>query len=91
MYVNMVIYKPVSGYEQDLISSMHRYGAAAEAAEGLESVHTLRAESGELVGIAVWHSEAAAEAANASIMAAVEGDNFDLWVDGGTGYRLETA
>ena len=37
------------------------------------------ASSGELVGIAIWDSEEAFQAAGPALMKATEGDDFDSW------------
>mgnify|MGYP001556722896 CR=1 FL=1 len=55
MFVHLSIHHPRKGREQELIDSMHRFGAAAQGARGFHEAHTLRdAASGTLVGLAVW-------------------------------------
>jgi len=63
-----------------MIDSMRRYGEAARAAGGIERIHTLKDErSGALVGLAIWHSKEAYEAAQPALIKAVEGDDFSAW------------
>lgn len=89
MYVNISIMKPNEGYEQHTLDSMHRFGAAARDHDGLQMVTTLKdADSGNLVGLAVWDSEASARAAGPALMAAVEGDDFETWVGEMQNFRL---
>lgn len=46
-------------------------------------------ESGELVGLALWKSAAAAREAGPALIAAVEGDDFDTWFTEMNNRRLE--
>jgi len=81
MYVSLSIMKPNPGQEQATIESMHRFGDAARTQEGLRLVTTLKdPESGDLIGIALWDSEAAARAAGPALGAAVADDDFDTLV-----------
>jgi heme-degrading monooxygenase HmoA len=74
------IHHPKPEFEQAVIDSMHRFGAAAKSQAGLREVHTLRdVRSGALVGLAVWESTEALEAARPALAAATEGDDFDAW------------
>jgi heme-degrading monooxygenase HmoA len=80
MFVHSSIHYPKPRYEPDLIASMHRFGAALAGAPGLLHVATLKDErSPRLVGLTVWTSRAAWEAAIEQARAAVEHDDFDLW------------
>jgi len=80
MLFHMSIHRPKTEYRQDLIDSMHRYGAAAEGQPGLREVHTLAdRHSDRLVGLAIWEDEASWRAGVESMRAAVENDPFDLW------------
>jgi hypothetical protein len=63
-----------------MLDSMRRYGAAAKAAGGLQRVHTLKdARSEALVGLAIWDSKEAYQAAAPALMRAVENDDLDDW------------
>jgi heme-degrading monooxygenase HmoA len=90
MFVNLSIHYPKPEFEQDLIDSMHRFGAAAAGAPGLLHAMTTKDETtGRLVGLMVWTSREAWEAAIERSRAAVAGDDFDLWEEGRPeGFRL---
>lgn len=82
MYVNISIMKANDGYEQETIDSMHRFGEAAKTQPGLKLVTTLRDDaSGDLFGLAIWETAEAARAASPTLIAAVERDDFDTWVN----------
>ena len=82
MIVHMSIHTPKPGKEQELIASMHRYGAAGSEQPGLIDVRTLRdRRTGRLVGMARWEDEAAWEAGAKAMRAAVAADPFDEWED----------
>jgi heme-degrading monooxygenase HmoA len=91
MFVNMSIHSPRPEFERDLIASMHRFGAAAAGAPGLLHAMTTKDEaSGRLVGLMVWTSREAWEAAIERSRAAVEHDDFDLWEEREPeGFRLD--
>ncbi len=90
MFVHMSIHQPKAGKEELLIASMHRFGEAAKTQPGLQQVHTLRdAESGALIGLAIWDSKEAMIAARPVLMEATKDDDFEAWEDSVTGYRLE--
>lgn len=83
MLVHLSIHRPIPGKEQELIDSMHRFGAADGAIPGLREVHTLRdRESGALVGLSIWESEEAFEAGVPRMRAALEGDELLAWEQG---------
>ena len=90
MYSHLSIHHPKPGRRDELIASMHRYGAAIADAPGLVSVHTLHdPEADVLVGLAVWESEEAFRASVDLARAAVENDPFDEWeAEPVVGYRL---
>ncbi len=89
MYVSLSTMTPNPGHEQDTAGSMQRFAAAARGQEGLVLCSTFKdMDTSELVGIAVWESEAAATAAGPALMAAVENDDFDAWVATMTNRRL---
>ncbi len=61
---------------------MHRYGAAARTQAGLVEVHTLRARDEDrqvLIGLAIWESAEAKDAAAPVLTRAVGDDPFDVW------------
>jgi heme-degrading monooxygenase HmoA len=81
MHVSLSIMKPNDGYESETIESMHRFGAAARTQDGLRFVTALKdAGTGELIGLAVWESQAHAHSAGPALMAAVAEDDFESWV-----------
>jgi hypothetical protein len=83
MLVHLSIHRPIEGKEQQLIDSMHRFGAADGALPGLVRKATLRdRETGTLVGLAIWESEEAFEAGVPRMRAAVEGDDLLAWEHG---------
>lgn len=80
MIVHLSIHTPRPEHEEDLIASMHRFGAAAAGAPGLIDVKTLRdRRSGRLVGMARWEDEASWRAGVEAMRAAVDDDPFDEW------------
>ena len=80
MLYHISIHTPKPEHEQDLIDSMHRFGAAARTQPGLLEVHTLRDQrNGMLVGLAIWESADALAAARPALDTATEGDDFELW------------
>jgi hypothetical protein len=86
----MTVMLPYPGHEQELIDSMHRFGAAARTQPGLVVTTTTRdPQTGERVGIAVWESAEAARAAGPVLMAAVDGDDFDAWFAESANRRLD--
>jgi hypothetical protein len=89
MFVNVSVMKANPGHEDALADSMRRFAVAARTQPGLTMCTTLRdAETGDLVGLAIWESEQAARAAGPAIMAAVAGDDFETWVADSTNYGL---
>jgi heme-degrading monooxygenase HmoA len=83
MFVSIAVHRVKPGAEQLMIDSMHRYGAAAQAAGGIRQTFTLRDErSGALVGLAIWDSEEAYAAAGQALVEAVSGDDFASWHEG---------
>jgi heme-degrading monooxygenase HmoA len=80
MLYHVSIHRPTPEHEDDVIDSMHRFGAAARTQDGLLEVHTLKdRRSGALIGLAVWDSAEALEAARPALAAATEHDDFDAW------------
>ena len=71
---------PKPGKEDDLIASMHRFGAAVEGAPGFIDAKVLRdRHSGRLIGMARWEDEASWRAGVEARRAAVADDPFDEW------------
>jgi hypothetical protein len=80
MLYHLSIHRPKPEHEQDVIDSMHRFGAAARTQAGLHEVHTFKDErSDALIGLAVWESGDALTAARPALAAATEHDDFDAW------------
>jgi heme-degrading monooxygenase HmoA len=80
MLYHVSIHRPKAEHERDVIDSMHRFGAAARTQDGLHEVHTLKdRRSNALIGLAVWDSVDALDAARPALSAATEGDDFDAW------------
>lgn len=91
MIIHMSIHTPRPGREQELIASMHRFGAAGQEQRGFIEALTLRdTHNGRLVGMARWKDEAAWRAGVEVMRTAVEHDPFGEWEDGDTeGFLLE--
>ena len=84
MFVNLAIHRPRPGAEPGLIDAMHRFGAAAAGAPGLQRVHTLQsADDGVLVGLAIWDTADAYHAARVAMRAAIAGVDFSALEDTG--------
>jgi hypothetical protein len=80
MFVSISVHRIRPGKEHLMIDSMRRYEEAAREAGGIERIHKLEDEtSGELIGLAIWNSKDAYEAAGPALMKAVEGDDFADW------------
>ncbi len=80
MFVNISVHRIRPGKEQLMLDSMRRFGEAAKKAGGVQQIHALEDErSGAIVGLAIWDSKEAYEAAGPALMAAVEGDDFADW------------
>ena len=80
MIVHMSIHTPKPGKEQDLIDSMHRFGAAGAGQPGFIDAKALRdTRSGRLVGMARWEDESSWRAGVELMRAAIDDDPFDEW------------
>ena len=80
MIVHLSIHTPKPGKEDDLVASMHRFGAAAEGAPGFVEARVLRdRRSGRLIGMARWEDEASWRAGVELMRAAVDDDPFEEW------------
>ena len=72
MIIHMSIHTPRPGKEEDLIASMHRFGAAGAGQHGFIEGLVLRdTRSGRLVGVARWEDEASWRAGVEAMRAAV--------------------
>jgi len=91
MIIHMSIHAPKPGKEQDLIDSMHCFGAAGAGQPGFIEAKTLRDKrTGRLVGMARWEDEASWRAGVEAMRAAVADDPFDEWeADATEGFFLE--
>jgi heme-degrading monooxygenase HmoA len=80
MIVHISIHTPKQGREDELIASMHRFGAAAEGCPGFIDARALRdRRSGRLIGMARWADEASWRAGVEVMHAAVADDPFEDW------------
>lgn len=80
MFVNISVHRIRPGKEHLMIDSMRRFSNAARDAGGIQRIHELKDEkSGALVGLAIWDSKEAYEAAGPALMKAVEGDDLADW------------
>jgi hypothetical protein len=80
MFTHIAIHYPRPEYRNQLIASMKRVAAAAEGSDGLVRIGPWREASGDrLVGLSMWESKGAFDAAGPAIFAAVADDPFDLW------------
>lgn len=92
MYVSLSVMRPNPGQVDATADSMRRFAAAARTQAGCVLCSTFRDEdSGELVGIAVFESQADADAAGPACLAAVEQDDFEVLVAGMENRRLVEA
>jgi heme-degrading monooxygenase HmoA len=91
VFVSLAIHRPRLGQEATLIDAMHRFGAAARGAPGLQGIYTLRdSDSDALVGLALWDSAEAFRAARPAMRAAIAGVDFTLLEDTGPEFFLLT-
>lgn len=80
MIVHLSIHTPKPGKEQDLVDSMHRFGAAGAGQPGFIEAKTLRdRRTGRLAGMARWEDEASWRVGVEAMRAAVEDDPLDEW------------
>jgi heme-degrading monooxygenase HmoA len=80
MITHLVIHHPHPEHRADLLASMRRVDAAAEGKPGLVTIRAWSEIEGDrLLGIAVWESMEAFQAAAPSIFAVVADDPFDVW------------
>jgi len=82
-YTQISVHRPKASFFQQVVDSMHRYGAAARTQKGLLEVKTLKSFEGtHLIGYAVWKSKADKDAAVPALRSAVSGDDFATWEEG---------
>jgi hypothetical protein len=93
VFVHLAVHHPRTGKEIALVDSMNRFGEPARTKPGFRFHATLQdSEARVLVGITIWDSKQAWEAAVPEQRAAVEQDDFDdLWERPPEVYRLQTA
>ena len=83
MIVHLAIHTPKADGVEPLIASMQLFAAAGRKQPGLQEVHTMRdAESGKLLGLAIWESKEAFDRGVLAMRAAVEGDPVLDWEEG---------
>ncbi len=90
MYAVISVHTPKPGYRDKLIDSMNRFGAALQGQPGLVGAHTLaETEGNRLIGLAMFETREAAQAAMPIANQAVANDDFELWEASETeGFRL---
>jgi hypothetical protein len=77
VFAHIAIHHPKPEHSEDMLASMKRVDAAAQGAEGLVQIGAWRDErTGRLIGLALWQSKEAFEAAAPGIFAAVADDPF---------------
>ena len=82
MIAHIAIHRPNPESVDELIASMERFAAAGRSQPGLQEVHTMRdAESGTLLGLALWETREAFDRGVQAMRAAVEDDLFAEWED----------
>jgi heme-degrading monooxygenase HmoA len=93
MIVHLSIHTPKPGKEQDLIDSMHRFGAAGAGQPGFIEAKTLRDKrTGRLVGMARWEDEVSWRRGVEAMHAVVADDPFAEWeAEAADSFLLEEA
>ncbi|WP_155368628.1 antibiotic biosynthesis monooxygenase family protein [Catellatospora vulcania] len=80
MFAHLAVHHPKPEHADDLLAAMHKVDAAAQGAPGLIRIGAWRDErTDRLIGLALWDSKEAFEAAAPSIFAAVAGEPLDEW------------
>jgi heme-degrading monooxygenase HmoA len=78
---HLVIHFPHPEHRDAVLASMNRVGAAAAGQPGLVRIDAWSELEGErLVGLAIWETMEAFEAARPKIFAVVADDPFDVWL-----------
>ncbi|MEN0129136.1 MAG: antibiotic biosynthesis monooxygenase [Brevundimonas sp.] len=73
------VHTPHAEHRAAVIDSMQRYGRVAREQPGLVWTGVVDDAGGRLVGIAIWESAEAADAARPALMAEVGDDPFTTW------------
>ena len=80
MFVHMAVHFPKPDCAEKLLASMHKVDAAAREHAGLVQIGAWRdARTDRLIGLAIWESREAFEAAHGAIFAVVADDPLDEW------------
>ena len=83
MIAHLAIHTPKPEGVEPLIASMQLFAAVGRKQPGLQEVQTMGdAESGKLLGLAIWESIEAFESGVVAMRAAVEDDPFLDWEEG---------
>ena len=75
-YAVVSVHSPLPEHREAVIDSMQRYSRVARSQPGLVWTGVVDDDGGRLVGVAVWDSADAAQAASAALMAEVGDDPF---------------
>ncbi|MEJ3405106.1 antibiotic biosynthesis monooxygenase [Rathayibacter sp. YIM 133350] len=78
-YAVVSVHAPHPEHRAAVLDSMQRYSRVARQQPGLVWTGIVDDDSGRFVGIAVWESPVAAQAASAALMAEVGDDPFSTW------------
>lgn len=78
-YAVVSVHTPRPEHRAAVLDSMQRYGRVAREQPGLVWTGIVDDDSGRFVGVAVWESQAAAQAASTALMAEVGDDPFTTW------------
>ena len=80
MFVAVGFHRPLPGNENLVIDSMHRFGKAMIGKPGFRQAFVLQnKDRGELLGLAIWDSLEAMQAARPDMERAIAEDDFDSW------------
>jgi heme-degrading monooxygenase HmoA len=80
MIAHLAIHTPKPESVEPLIASMQLFAAVGRKQAGLRDVRTMRdAESGKVLGLAIWDSMEAFQGGVVAMRAAVEDDPFSDW------------
>lgn len=80
MFIHLAVHRPYTEKAGELAESMIRFGSAMQDQPGLQQVFTLRDQkTGAMIGLALWDSKEAWEAARPAMLAAIENDPFGEW------------
>jgi hypothetical protein len=80
MFVHLAVHYPKPEHAEDMLGSMLRVDAAAQGAAGLRQIGAWRdSKSDRLIGLAIWESREAWEAAADDIFAVIADDPILEW------------